>query len=104
MGLLLVLGRAAALPPLWVGALLVASYAFASRFEFEVGSALAIPTQLVFVEMMFLLPAAQLPLWIVVASLLGMVPEALRGAVPAERLLVVIGSSWFAFGPAVVLT
>src|SRR3954451_12107950 len=103
-GLLLALGRHTAVPAAWVVAVLVVSFALASRFEFEVGSALAIPTQLVFVEMMFLLPAAQLPLWIVVASLLGMVPEALRRAVPAERLLVVIGSSWFAFGPAVVLT
>src|SRR3954447_2082433 len=103
-GVLLVLGRHTPVPHPWVAALLVLSYALASRFEFEVGSTLAIPTQLVLVEMMFLLPAAQLPIWIALASLLGQVPDYLRRVAPPERMLIVVGSSWFAFGPAVVLT
>jgi len=92
------------LPDTWIVGLLVVSYALASRLEFEVGSTLAIASQLVLVEMMFLLPPEQLPLWVAAGSLLGQLPEYLVGVVPLERMLVVVGSSWFAFGPAVVLT
>ena len=101
---LLTFGRHAALPDPWIVALLISSYAVASRLEFEVGSTLAIATQLIFVEMLFLLPTSQLPLWVVAGSLLGQLPEYARRIVPAERMLVVVGSSWFVFGPAVVLT
>ena len=100
---LLALGPAGTLPQAWVVALLVGSYALASRLEFEVGSTLAIATQLVLVEMLFLLPPAQLPLWVAAGGLLGQAPEYLRRSVPPERTLVVVGSSWFAFGPALVL-
>jgi HD-GYP domain-containing protein (c-di-GMP phosphodiesterase class II) len=102
--LLLTFGRDAPLPDAWVVALLVLSYALASRLEFEVGSTLAIATQLIFVEMLFLLPPAQIPLWVAAGSLLGQLPEYARRIVPPERMLVIVGSSWFAFGPAVVLT
>ena len=101
-GALLALGSHEAMPAAWVVALLVGSYALASRLEFEVGSTLAIATQLVLVEMLFLLPPEQLPLWVAFGGLLGQAPEYLRRAVPLERMLVVVGSSWFAFGPAVV--
>ena len=83
-------------------AVLVVSYAVASRLEFEVGSTLAIPTELVLVEMLFLLPPSQVPLWVAGASVLGELPEYLAGVVPAERALIRISSSWFAFGPALV--
>ena len=101
---LLVVAPTTPLPETWIVGLLVVSYAFASRLEFEVGSTLAIATQLVLVEMMFLLPPEQLPLWVAAGSLLGQLPEYMLGVVPLERMLVVVGSSWFAFGPAVVLT
>ena len=91
-----------ALPEAWVVGLLVVSYALASRLEFEVGSTLAIATQLVLVEMLFVLPPQQLPLWVVAGALLGQAPEYLRGAVPLERVLIVIGSAWYVFAPAVV--
>ena len=42
--------------------LLIAAYAVASKVEFEVGIGSAIPTQLVFVPMLFLLPPAMVPL------------------------------------------
>ena len=102
--LLLVFGRQTPLPAAWVLGLLVVTYALASRLEFEVGSTLAIATQLVLVEMLFLLPPAQLPLWVLAGSLLSQLPGYLRRSVPPERMLVVIGSSWFVFGPALVLT
>ena len=102
LGLLLALGTTRAMPQGWVVALLVVSYALASRLEFEVGSTLAIPTELVLVEMLFLLPPAQVPLWVVAGGLLSQAPEYLLRVIPLERSLIVIGSSWFALGPAIV--
>ncbi len=97
-------GRHTPLPPLWVIALLVCSYAVAARLEFEVGSTLAIATELILVEMLFQLPPTQLPLWIVAGSLLSQLPDYARRRVPLARTVIVVGSSWYAFGPALVLT
>jgi HD-GYP domain-containing protein (c-di-GMP phosphodiesterase class II) len=102
LGLLVGTGTTRALPHDWVVALLVLSYALASRLEFEVGSTSAIPTELVLVEMLFLLPPAQVPLWVLAAGFLGQLPEYLSRVIPVERALVLVGSSWFALGPALV--
>ena len=101
---LLLVAPAEGLPETWVVGLLVLSYAVASRLEFEVGSTIAIATQLIVVEMVFVLPPSQLPIWIAVGGLLGQLPEYALRVVPVERMLVVVGSSWFAFGPALVFT
>jgi HD-GYP domain-containing protein (c-di-GMP phosphodiesterase class II) len=86
----------------WTVAVLVGSYALAARLEFEVGSTLAIATELVLVSMLFLLPPEQLPVWVVAGSLLSQLPDYLRGGTPPQRMLVIVGSSWYAFGPAIV--
>jgi putative nucleotidyltransferase with HDIG domain len=99
---LLAVGGAGTLPSSWVVALLVLTYALASRLEFEVGSTLAVATELVVVEMLFLLPPSQVPLWIALGGVLAHAPEYALRIVPVERGLVTIGSSWFALGPAVV--
>lgn len=99
---LLVLGDHRPLPSAWVVAVLVASYAVATRLEFEVGSTLAVPTELVLVPMLFLLPPAQVPLWVAAAMVLSQSPEYLLGIMPPERALVAIGSSSFSLGPAIV--
>ncbi|HET7573403.1 MAG TPA: HD-GYP domain-containing protein [Gaiellaceae bacterium] len=101
-GALLALGDHGTRPAGWVVALLVGSYAVASRLEFEVGSALAVASELILVEMLFLLPPAQVPLWVALAGVLGQAPEYLLRIVPIERALVVVGSSWFSLGPALV--
>ncbi len=95
------LGRHDRHPAAWVVVLLVGSYALASRLEFEVGSSLALATELVLVEMLFVLPAAAVPLCVAAGSVLGQLPEYVR-RVPVERMLVVVGSSWFALAPALV--
>ena len=95
-------GSHGALPKTWVVALLVVTYALASRLEFEIGSTLAVATELIFVEMLFLLPPSQVPLWVAAGAVLGGLPECLLRVVPLERLLIRVGSSWFAFGPALV--
>jgi HD-GYP domain-containing protein (c-di-GMP phosphodiesterase class II) len=82
---------------------LIASYAIASRVEFEVGTGSAIPTQVVFVPMLFLLPARTLPLFVAGALMLGMLPEVLRRRAHPARLLVQLVNSWHAVGPALVM-
>jgi HD-GYP domain-containing protein (c-di-GMP phosphodiesterase class II) len=99
---LVALGGRGSLPSSWVVALLLVSYAVATRLEFEVGSALAVPTELVLVPMLFLLPPTQVPIWVAAATVLAGAPEYLLGIVPPERALVAVGSSWFSLGPALV--
>lgn len=99
---LLAFGRHGTLPATWVVALLVVTYAAASRLEFEVGSSLAVASELVLVEMLFLLPPTQVPLWVAAAGVLSQAPEYLLRIVPIERALVVVGSSRFSLGPALV--
>ncbi|HVS84033.1 MAG TPA: HD-GYP domain-containing protein [Gaiellaceae bacterium] len=101
-GALFVFGDAGTMPKSWVVVFLVGTYAIASRLEFEVGSTLAVATELVVIEMLFLLPPAQVPLWVALAGVLSQAPEYLLRIVPIERALVVVGSSWFALGPALV--
>jgi putative nucleotidyltransferase with HDIG domain len=62
-----------------------------------------VPTQAVFVPMLFALPVAAVPLLVALALGLSMAPAILRGRVPASRILTVPGNSWFAMGPAIVL-
>jgi HD-GYP domain-containing protein (c-di-GMP phosphodiesterase class II) len=83
--------------------LLVVGYALASKVEFEVGIGSAIPTQLVFVPMLFLLPPAMVPLCVALGLLAGNASEYLRGREHPERALVVVASSWHAFGAALVV-
>jgi HD-GYP domain-containing protein (c-di-GMP phosphodiesterase class II) len=80
-----------------------ALYAVAARVEFEIGSGSAIPTQLVFVPMLFALPLRVVPAVVAVGLLLrtfGDWPWPLRD--PA-RVFPQIGSAAHAFGPVLVL-
>jgi HD-GYP domain-containing protein (c-di-GMP phosphodiesterase class II) len=84
-------------------ALLVLAYGLVSRIEFEVGSGSAVPTQLVLVPMLFLLPAGAVPLFVALAYVAGHQPGQLSGRVHPERTVVLLGNSWHAVGPALVL-
>src|SRR5271167_203054 len=86
-----------------VAALYVASVAAVCHVRFDIGAGFTVPTQAVFVPMLFVLPVALVPLFVALGLALGMVPEVLRGKVPASRMLTVPGNSWFAWGPALVL-
>jgi HD-GYP domain-containing protein (c-di-GMP phosphodiesterase class II) len=83
--------------------LLLVAYALAARVEFEVGSGFAVPTQIVFVPMLFLLPVALVPLCVAVGFLLCSAGEFARRRVHGERALLEIFSAWHALGPALVL-
>jgi diguanylate cyclase (GGDEF)-like protein len=90
-------------PSLLLVGLLVGAYALLSRVEFEVGAGSAVPTQLVFVAMLFTVPLPLVPLSVAGGYVLGALPEYLSRRVHPTRLLVLLGSSWFAVGPTVVL-
>src|SRR2546425_9258874 len=100
---LAVIGDSARTASAWTIVLFVASYAVASRVDFEVGTGSAVPTQLVLVPMLALLPAQYVPLLVLAGLLLGGLPEYARGRVPVDRSLLRFVNSWHAVGPALVL-
>jgi putative nucleotidyltransferase with HDIG domain len=84
-------------------ALLVVCYALAARVRFEVGSGLAVPTQLIFVPMLFLAAPAAVPLLVVLGFALSTLPEHLRGDRHPGRLGLHVVSAGYAVGPVLVL-
>jgi putative nucleotidyltransferase with HDIG domain len=81
----------------------VVAIAIASNVRFDFGAGFTVPTQAVFVPMLFAVPVAAVPLLTLLALVLGMVPAVLRGRIAPSWLLTAAGNSWFAIGPAVVL-
>jgi putative nucleotidyltransferase with HDIG domain len=84
-------------------ALLLAAYAIAFRLDFEVGSGSAVPTQLILVPMLFVLPVGMVPLAVAAGILLGSVLDYARGTIQLGRVFVRLSDSWYAVGPALVL-
>jgi HD-GYP domain-containing protein (c-di-GMP phosphodiesterase class II) len=84
-------------------ALLVGLYATVSRVEFEVGPVYAVPEQLVFVPMLFLVPLPLVPLLVAVGFVLAEAPEYIGGRVRLNRALWCFNDALFAFGPVLVL-
>jgi putative nucleotidyltransferase with HDIG domain len=87
-----------------VAVALVAAYALASRVEFRVGAGVAVPTQLVFVPMLFLLPSSTVPLFVIAAALLGRLPEYVSRTVHPSRAVIRTAEDWYAVTPALILT
>ncbi|MEA2150032.1 MAG: hypothetical protein QOD69_1862, partial [Solirubrobacteraceae bacterium] len=89
-----------------VDALDVALFVFAAavvgRLEFEIGAGYLVPTQLIFVPMLFVLPAAIAPLVVLGALLLDRLPDVIAGRLHPQRLALVAGEAWFALGPAAI--
>ena len=81
----------------------VVSYALASRIDFEIGTGSAVPTQLVLIPMLALLPVPDVPLCVMAGLLLGGLPDYARGRVAADRSVLRLVNSWHAVGPALVL-
>ncbi|HEV2591922.1 MAG TPA: HD-GYP domain-containing protein [Gaiellaceae bacterium] len=98
--LLLPTGR---LDTLWKAALFAAVYAIASRADFEVGIGSAVPTAIVFVPMLFALPLGIVPATVAVALVAGTLVEEPRAFRDPARVLPLLGSAGFAFGPVLVL-
>jgi putative nucleotidyltransferase with HDIG domain len=83
---------------------LTIAFALLSRFEFETGAGYTVATQLAFVPMLFVLPPEIAPALVAVGRLLGGAPEFVRGELPRDRIVSRVGDSWYALGPALVLT
>ena len=88
---------------LWTVALFVLCYAVVSRIDFEIGTGSTVPTQLVLIPMLAILPVQYVPLCVLAGLLLGGLPEYARGRVPVDRSILRFVNSWHAFGPALVL-
>jgi HD-GYP domain-containing protein (c-di-GMP phosphodiesterase class II) len=81
----------------------VAAYSLAFRLEFEVGTGLAVPTQVVVVPLLFVAPVAQVPLLVAGGILLANLVDFLRGTLPLGRVALGLGSGWYVLGPVLVL-
>ena len=90
-------------PSLSVVLLLVAAYAVAFRIDFEIATGCAVPTQLVLVPMLFVLPVGWVPLAVAGAIVLGSILQHARGALHVERVFLHTANGWHAIGPALVL-
>jgi HD-GYP domain-containing protein (c-di-GMP phosphodiesterase class II) len=85
-------------------AMVILSLGAASMVMFEVGATYTMPVQLFFVPMLFVLPPETVPLCVGAALILPKLVEALLGRRPLGRSFLALGDSWFAIGPALVLT
>jgi len=91
-------------PEQWLAiGMLTLVFAIASMIEFEAGPGSAVPTQLAFVPMLYFVPAAFIPLCVAAGFVLGVGPALARGRFPADRLLGLAGSAWFAVGSALAI-
>jgi HD-GYP domain-containing protein (c-di-GMP phosphodiesterase class II) len=82
---------------------LIAAYAAAFRLDFEIGTGSAVPTQLILVPMLFVLPAGFVPLAVAAGIVLGSLDEYLRGSLHLGRVVLRVVNAWHAVGPALVL-
>jgi HD-GYP domain-containing protein (c-di-GMP phosphodiesterase class II) len=90
-------------PPLLAVAALVLAYAVVSRVEFELGSGSLVPTQLLLVPMLFVLPLGWVPLAVAAAYFGGSLADTARGRIHPERVLLRLIDSWHSVGPVAVL-
>jgi len=90
-------------PSVSTAVLLVIAYAVLSRVEFEVRTGLALPTQLVVVPMLFLVPLGLAPLLVCAGLVVSRAFDTLVDHVPWDRLLLAPVYSWHAVGPVCVL-
>ncbi len=85
------------------GALLIAVYALVARIEFPVGAGYVVPTQLVLVPMLLVLPPAAVPAAVGLGMVLGNAVDWMFGRVPPRRVLSAVPDAWHSVGPAAVL-
>jgi HD-GYP domain-containing protein (c-di-GMP phosphodiesterase class II) len=84
-------------------ALLVVCFAVLAHVRFDVGAGFTVPTQLLFVPMLFLLPPQIVPAVVAAGFMLADVPRVVRDGLPIGRLALRLGDSWFSVGPALLL-
>jgi diguanylate cyclase (GGDEF)-like protein len=100
--LLVLSGAVSAVRP-GTACLLIATYAIVARIEFPVGAGHVVPTQLVLVPMLVLLPPGAVPVAVAAGLVLSALPDWARGRVAGRRVLSAVPDAWHAVGPAAVL-
>ncbi|HEX3174479.1 MAG TPA: HD-GYP domain-containing protein [Solirubrobacterales bacterium] len=100
MALLLPSSRALDVPTL---AILIAAYVVCSRAKFDIADGHTVPTELVLVPMLFLLPTPAVPLAVAGADLLGRGYDYASGHTSVHRAFHALGDCWHAVGPALLL-
>jgi putative nucleotidyltransferase with HDIG domain len=81
----------------------VVSLVLASRIEFSVGVGTAVPTQLVFVPMLLLLPTPYVPVLVAAGLVASSALETFRAEMSPGRALGGVSDAWFSLVPAVVI-
>jgi HD-GYP domain-containing protein (c-di-GMP phosphodiesterase class II) len=100
MALLLSSPRALDVPTL---AILIGAYVVCSRAKFDIADGYTVPTELVLVPMLFLLPTPAVPLVVACSDLLGRGYDYASGHTNVHRAFHALGDCWYAVGPALVL-
>lgn len=81
----------------------MAAYLVASRVRFPVGSAWAKPTQIVFVPMLFLVPAPIVPLAVMGCGLLDLCSDPIQRRISPTLVVARIADGAYTLGPVLVL-
>jgi HD-GYP domain-containing protein (c-di-GMP phosphodiesterase class II) len=84
-------------------AILVGAYVVCSRAKFDIADGYTVPTELVLVPMLFLLPTPAVPLVVSFSYLLGRLFDYATGRTNIYRAFHAFGDCWHAVGPALVL-
>jgi hypothetical protein len=84
-------------------AILVAAYAIVCQAQFDVADGYTVPTQLVLVPMLFLLPTPAVPLIVSLSWTVGRILDYASGRTSVYRAFHVFGDCWHAVGPALIL-
>jgi HD-GYP domain-containing protein (c-di-GMP phosphodiesterase class II) len=82
---------------------LTVAYALAAVVRFEVGAGVMVPTQVVFIPMLLLLPPWIVPVAVALGTVLSDVPAVVRRRIHPDRLLLGPANAWYAVGPALVI-
>jgi putative nucleotidyltransferase with HDIG domain len=83
--------------------LLMLAFAVLSRIEFTSGAGFAVPTQLLFVPMLLLLPTPVVPLVVAAALVLSSAWSLARAGAPLNRAVLGLPDAIFALAPAFVI-
>ena len=89
--------------PWWLYLGFVAAYAVFSLIHIEVGSGVAVPTELVLVPMLFELPAPHVPIVVGAGLLLHAIPDVVRGRLTIGRGTVLPANAVFSVAPAAIM-
>jgi len=84
-------------------ALLVVAYVVTCRAKFDIADGYTVPTELVLVPMLFLLPTPAVPLVVSMSWALGRLIDYATGRTSFHRAFHVFGDCWHSVGPALVL-